>query len=235
MTLRPHPLPVLAVVLVGAACGSGGGQPSTGPDAHTLLTQAKAAVDAASAVHFTISSQNASSSASGTYVTSGDGDAERPDSMTGTLEVVVNGLPVKLGIVSTGGTFYVRLPFTTGYQVTNPSAYGFGDPGKLLDPTAGLSSLLTDASSASLDGTDRLNGEELREVKVTLPGKPIAALLTSADSSQDVQGRIGMVPSSHQVRRVVLTGPFFDPHKSSTFTLILDRYGETVQITPPPH
>jgi lipoprotein LprG len=42
------------------------------------------------------------------------------------------------------------------------------------------------------------------------------------------------VPGSHQVRRVVLTGPFFDAHQSSTYTLILDRYGETVQITPPP-
>lgn len=235
MTLRRLPLPVLVVALLGAACGSGGSQPSSGADPHTLLTQAKAAVDAASAVHFTIASQNAPSSGSGTYITSGDGDAQRPDSVTGTLEVVVSGLPVKLGIVSTGGTFYVRLPFTTGYQATNPAAYGFGDPGKLLDPTAGLSSLLTDATSASLDGTDRLNGEELEEVKVTLPGKPVAALLTSADPSQAVQGRIGLVPSSHQVRRVVLTGPFFDAHQSSTFTLILDRYGETVQITPPPH
>jgi hypothetical protein len=44
-----------------------------------------------------------------------------------------------------------------------------------------------------------------------------------------------MVPGSHQVRRVTLTGPFFDAHRSSTYTLILDRYGEIVQITPPPH
>jgi len=129
----------------------------------------------------------------------------------------------------------VKLPFTTGYQATDPSRYGFSDPGHLLDPSAGLSSLLTDATSATLDGRDRLNGEELDEVTVSLPGKPVADLLTSADSSQAVQGRIGLATPSHQVRRVVLTGPFFDAHKSSTYTLILDRYGETVQITPPPH
>src|SRR5207302_9251598 len=107
--------------------------------------------------------------------------------------------------------------------------------GRLLDPSAWLSSLLPDASSATFDGRDRLNGEELDEVSVSLPGRPVADLLASADSSQAVQGRIGLATPSHQVRRVVLTGPFFDAHKSSTYTLILDRYGETVQITPPPH
>jgi lipoprotein LprG len=233
MTIRPHPLPGLVVALACAACGSS--QPTGGTDANTLLRQGKAAVDAATAVHFTLSSEDAPSSGSGTFITSGEGDARRPDAVTGTLQVVFNGLPLKLGMVSTGGTFYVLLPFSTTYQATNPSTYGFGDPGKLLDPSAGLSSLLTDASAASLDGSDRLNGEELDEVKVTLPGGPVAALLTSADASQQVQGRIGIVPSSHQVRRVVLTGPFFDAHRSSTYTVILDRYGETVQITPPPH
>jgi hypothetical protein len=233
MTPRRLPLLGLATALVGAACGSG--QPSNGPDARTLLREGKSVVDATSALHFTLTSQNAPSAGTGTYITGGDGDALRPNAVRGTLEVVVNGLPLKLSVVSAGGTFYVQLPFTTGYQATDPSKYGFSDPGHLLDPTAGLSSLLTDATSESLDGRDRLNGEELDEVKVSLPGKPVADLLTSADPAQAVQGRIGLTTQGHQVRRVVLTGPFFDAHRSSTYTLILDRYGETVQITPPPH
>ncbi len=72
-------------------------------------------------------------------------------------------------------------------------------------------------------------------MKVTLPGRSVADLLTSADASQRRPGPDRAGPGSHQVRRVVLTGPFFDAHRSSTYTLILDRYGETVQITPPPH
>jgi len=233
MIPRPLPLLGLATALGFAACGSS--QPSSGPDASTLLRQGKATVDATAALHFTLTSKGAPSVGTGTYITGGEGDAQRPNAVSGTLQVVFNGLPLNLSVLSTGGTFYVKLPFTTGYQATDPSRYGFSDPGHLLDPSAGLSSLLTDATSATLDGRDRLNGEELDEVTVSLPGKPVADLLTSADSSQAVQGRIGLATQSHQVRRVVLTGPFFDAHKSSTYTLILDRYGETVQITPPPH
>ena len=233
MIPRPLPLLGLATALGFAACGSS--QPSSGPDASTLLRQGKATVDATAALHFTLTSKDAPSVGTGTYITGGEGDAQRPNAVSGTLQVVFNGLPLNLSVLSTGGTFYVKLPFTTGYQATDPSKYGFSDPGHLLDPSAGLSSLLTDATSATLDGRDRLNGEELDEVTVSLPGKPVADLLTSADSSQAVQGRIGLATPSHQVRRVVLTGPFFDAHKSSTYTLILDRYGETVQITPPPH
>jgi lipoprotein LprG len=214
-------------------CACGGSQPSSEADARTLLRQGKAAVDAAGGLHFTLTSKDAPTSATGTLITGGEGDARRPDAVSGTLTVLFNGLPLRLGIVSTGGTFFVKLPFSSGYEATDPTKYGFGDPARLIDPHVGLSSLLVDATAASLDGRDRLNGEELQEVDVTLPGKPVASLLTSADPSQDVQGRIGIVPGSHQVRRVALTGPFFDAHRSSTYTLILDRYGETVQITPP--
>ena len=232
MNARPLPLLGLAAALA-AACG--GSQPSSGPDARTLLGQGKAAVDATGALHFTLTSKDAPSAGTGTYITGGQGDAQRPNAVSGTLQVVFNGLPLNLSVLSAGGTFYVKLPFATGFVATDPSKYGFSDPGHLLDPAAGLSSLLTDATSATLDGRDRLNGEELDEVKVSLPGKPVADLLTSADPFQAVQGRIGLATDTHQVRRVVLTGPFFDAHKSSTYTLILDRYGETVQITPPPH
>jgi lipoprotein LprG len=233
--MNPRRLPLLGLATALACAACGGSQPSSGPDAGTLLRQGKAAVDATAALHFTLTSQNAPSAGTGTYITGGDGDAQRPNGVRGTLAVIFNGLPLKLSIISAAGTFYVKLPFTTGYQATDPSKYGFSDPGHLLDPAAGLSSLLTDATSQSLDGRDRLNGEELDEVKVTLPGKPVADLLTSADASRPVQGRIGLATQSHQVRRVVLTGPFFDAHQTSTYTLILDRYGETVQITAPPH
>jgi hypothetical protein len=233
MIARPPPLLGLAIALGCAACG--GGQQSNGPDAPTLLRQAKATVDGTDALHFTLTSKDAPSGGGGTFITAGEGDAVRPNAVSGTLKVVYNGFPLTLGVLSAGGTFYVKLPFTSSYEATDPSKYGFSDPGHLLNPSSGLSSLLTDATSATLSGRDRLNGEELEEVDVSLPGKAVADLLTSADASQAVKGRIGLASSSHQVRRVELTGPFFEAHKSSSYTLILDRYGETVQITPPPH
>jgi len=210
-----------------AGCGSSSPQ----LDARSLLRQGKQSIDSSQSVHFALSSSGAQGS--GTMIVGGDGDARRPDGFSGTLTVMQAGFTVKVGIVSSGGTFYARLPFSSGYQKTDPTQYGFGDPATLLDPNRGLSSLLVDATAASYAGRDRLQGEELDEVDVTLPGDRVAALLTSADKSKPVTGKIGMDASTHQIRRVVLTGPFFDAQHDSTYTLVLDRYGENVTITPP--
>jgi lipoprotein LprG len=43
-----------------------------------------------------------------------------------------------------------------------------------------------------------------------------------------------VVPESNELRRAVLTGPFFAPDTDSTYTLVLDRYGQQVDISAPP-
>ncbi len=48
-----------------------------------------------------------------------------------------------------------------------------------------------------------------------------------------MQATIGLDAASHQLRRVALVGPFFDKAHASTFTVVLDKYGENVTITPP--
>jgi lipoprotein LprG len=214
-----------------AGC-SGGRQYET--DARAVLLEGKRVLDNSPAVHFAVSSGGtAAASAGGIQITAADGDAHRPDGFRGTLTIVQSGFNVTVHIISAQGFFFVQLPFSSRYEPTDPSKYGFGNPATLLDPNLGLSSLLVQATSASMSDRDRLNGEELYEIDVTLPGDRVAALLTSADKTKPVKGRVGVNVDTHQVRRVVLTGPFFDPRKDSTFTLVLDKYGENVAITPP--
>ena len=215
-----------AALLTLAACGSS----NNGVDPHALLRQAKATIDATPAVHFVLSSSGAGGS--GTLITGGEGDAHRPDEFSGSLNVVQSGFSVRVQINSVGGVFKVKLPFSGSFEKADPSDYGFGDPATLLDPDKGLSSLLVHTLSAGVADSDRLDGELLDEVQVSLPGDRVAALLTSADKSRPVQGRIGIDHGNHQIRRVVLTGRFFDAAKDSTFTLVLDNYGENVTITP---
>ncbi len=103
----------------------------------------------------------------------------------------------------------------------------------LLDTRTGLSSLLLLCDAPSLADGDRYNGELLDEVRCSLPGKQVAALLTSADPTRRVSATFGIVPDTMQLRRVVLTGPFFSTTQNSTFTVVLDSYGENVTVTPP--
>ncbi|MFN2452103.1 MAG: LppX_LprAFG lipoprotein [Candidatus Dormibacteria bacterium] len=218
-----------AMALFGALAGCGGSGPP--PDPHTLLAQAKQRVDGTAALHFRLTSTDAAGS--GPLITGGDGDARRPDGFTGTLQVSLDGFPTTVRIVSLGGHFFARLPFTTSFRETDPAKYGFGDPAVFLDPVHGFSALLGNAQHPAGRGRDRLSGEELDEVGCTLPGPEVAALLTSADPAQDVRATFG-ITADHAVRRVVLTGPFFDARRLSTYTLILDKYGENIAVTPPP-
>jgi LppX_LprAFG lipoprotein len=220
-----HLLGTTAALAVLAGCGAAPVDPAQ------LLRDAKQSIDSASAVHFTLTSQNVSGA--GPLITGGDGDARRPNSFAGSLSVIAAGFSLNVGVVSTGGVFYAKTPLSTGYAKTDPSTYGFGDPAQLLDPNHGLSSLLTVCTGAANRGADRLNGEQLAEVGCSLPGARVAALLTSADPAQPVQATIGVDSTTHQLRRIALVGPFFDKSHPSTFTLVLDKYGENVTITPP--
>lgn len=220
-----HLLGTTVALAVLAGCGMAPVDPAQ------LLRDAKHSIDSAASVHFTLTSQNATGA--GPLVTGGDGDARRPNSFSGNLSVIAAGFSLSVGVVSTGGVFYAKTPLSSGYDRTNPSTYGFGDPAQLLDPNHGLSSLLPACTGPTNRDADRLNGEQLDEVGCSLPGARVAALLTSADATQPVQATIGVDASSHQLRRIVLVGPFFEKARSSTFTLVLDRYGENVTITPP--
>jgi len=209
---------------------SGCGSPSL--NATKVLDQTKQVLDAAPSFHFTLSSANVTGS--GPLLTAGSGDMKRPASMSGTLQVSIDGLALSVPVVSVGGTFSVKLPTDSGFTAANPGDYGFADPAKLIDPNSGLSSLLLRCQSPQVESDDRYNGESLHEIGCTLPGSAVAALLTSADPSKTVAATFGIDTGTNQLRRVVLTGPFVSKTNDSTYTLILANYGENVSVTPPP-
>lgn len=218
-------LTLVAALLV-CGCGS-----STSVDAGQLLRDAKHSVDSATSLHFTLTSADVTGT--GPLITGGQGDARRPNGFSGSFDVVAAGFHLTVRVVSAGGVFYAQTPLGLGYTRTDPSAYGFGDPAQLLDPNHGLSTLLTACSGAVVRSSDRLAGELLDEVGCTMPGSEVKRLLTSADPSQPVQATVGVDDSTHQLRRVVMVGPFFSKTQQSTMTLVVDMYGENVTITPP--
>lgn len=208
---------------------SGCGTPSI--NATDQLRTTKAVLDSTQSFHFTLSSADVSGS--GPLLLGGRGDMRRPSSMSGTLQVSIYGLAIGVAVVSVGGTFSVKLPTSPGFTTANPGDYGFADPAKLIDPNHGLSSLLVSCTSSQVESDDRYNGEALHEIGCTLPGRDVAALLTSADPSKGVAATFGIDTTTNQLRRVVLIGPFVTVGKNSTYTLILANYGENVSITPP--
>jgi lipoprotein LprG len=214
--------------LVATACG-GSSAPKVDPQ--TLLQRAKATVDAAPSAHFTVTSQNVTGS--GTDITGGQGDLARPDSLQGSFTVKINGFNASVKVVSKGGVFEAQLPFQTKYTRTNPANFGLTDPAQLLNPSNGLSNLLTVGTGAKSSGQERIAGELLDEVTTTVPGSSIP-VLPDANPSQPVTLVAAIDPKTFQVRQITLTGPFTSATSNSTFVVALTNYGEAVTITLPP-
>ena len=216
-----------AISVAVAACGQPEG------DALTMLTKAKTLLDGTGSAHFTLSSSGARSDSSVTLL-GGNGDIQRPDAFHGTLNIVIAGFTTSVAAVSSRGTFYIQNPLDQQFESADPSMYGFADPGRLMDTKTGLSSLMLKCTDVSERGDDRTSGELLHELACTLPGSAVQALLTDAAPDQPVSATVGIAAGSGQLRRVVLTGPFYSSTTSTTFTLVIDKYGENVTITPPP-
>lgn len=222
----------VAVVMAGAAfAGCGGGSSKTVPAA-TLLPRARTTINAANAVHFAVTSNRLPTT--GTVLTSGEGDLARPNQLSGDFQISVDGLPTKVSIIETGGKFYVKLPFASRYQLSDPSKFGFGDPAKVIDPNSGVSHLLTQVSGAKVSGHTRINGEALETVTGTVPGASVTQFLPDADPSKPVAVVLEINPTSAEVRQVQVTGPFASTNTKSTYVLTLTKYNESVTITAPP-
>jgi lipoprotein LprG len=196
-----------------------------------LLRQAKATVDAAPSVRFSVTSQNVTGT--GTSITAGQGDLARPDSLQGSFTVSIKGFNTTVKVVSKGGVFEAQLPFQSKYTKTNPASIGLTDPAQLLDPNHGLSNLLTIDTGARSSGQERIGGELLDKVTAMVPGSSIP-VIPDANPAQPVTLVAAVNPKTSQVRQISLTGPFTSENANTTFVVTLTNYGEAVTITLPP-
>ena len=188
-------------------------------------------LDNTSSAHFVLSSRNATTSG-GTTITGGEGDVQRPDKLRGSLNLIVKGLNVSVKVIAVGDQVFAELPFTSKFSKIDPSAFGLGNPGQLLDPSKGVSTLLSAATGAKVTGQERINGELVDDVSASVQGSAVP-VLPDANPGTPVQIVAAIDPASKQLRRITLTGPFVNANASSTFTLTLTNYGENVQITLP--
>jgi lipoprotein LprG len=220
-----------AAVVAGAALLASCGTSSKSVAAPALLVTARTTINATHALHFTVTSNRLPNA--GTTLTSGDGDLARPGQLRGMFQISVDGLPTRVSIIETAGVFFVKLPFTSKYQITQPAKFGFSDPAQLIDPNQGVSRLLTEIAGAKVTGHTRVNGEVLETISGTVPGDAVTEFLPDVAPSRPVQLVLAINASNSQVRQVEVTGPFAVATVQSTYTVTLTSYGEAVTITAP--
>ena len=194
------------------------------------LAAAKAKVDAAPSVHLKLDSANVPDGSSG--VVSADGWGKHPPAFKGTFKVALQGIQADAEITSLDGEVYAKLPLIPGTNKIDPATFGLPDPAVLFAPDKGLTTLLTATTSPVVGDKVRKGSEVLTTVSGKLPGSAVADLFLIGDRNGTFDASYALT-DSQELRQVTLTGPFFGPGTTSTYTLTLDQYGKPVTITKP--
>jgi lipoprotein LprG len=197
----------------------------------STLVEAKRQLDAAKTVHFRVTS--AGLPEAGAVLVGGDGVAKRPAAFSGRFRVATGGVALTLRVVSLDGTLYAQIPFTERFAATDPDRLGIADPALLLDPLQGLSSFLTDAKRVRHAGRARSGREVVTQVKARLPAKVVGRLLVVADPGAMFDTNFFVAEDTGQLRKATFRGPFYGKKHTTTYTVVLDRYGEPATITKP--
>ncbi|HZI96000.1 MAG TPA: LppX_LprAFG lipoprotein [Actinomycetales bacterium] len=223
-------VPAVVLALVAAGCSDGRTEPEA-EDPQAVLAQAKSVLDEATSVHVVVTSEGVPPGATG--LRAAEGVAARPAAFDGELEVSVGGSLVTVGVISIDGTVYAKTPFGPDYAPTDPAQFGLSDPAELLDDETGVSSLLPASTDVRFGSEARVDGEVVREISAEIPGDVVEAVLTSADPATPVQAVFSIATETGELRGAELTGPFFDEGTDSTYTIVLDGYGEPADISAP--
>jgi len=230
IAMSPRTL-VAAVLLplVLAATGCTHSQKAT-TDPTTALAAAKRNLDATTGVHLTMSTPSLPQGVSG--ILAADGVATHDPAFRGNIKVLASGITAQVPVVAVGGKVYAKLPFV-GWSKINPADYGAPDPGLLISSDQGIPAIL--AATTGLKAGDQIRGgtdnkEVLSTYTGTVPSTAVGHLIPGASGSFAATYAIA---DNGELRQASLTGVFYGGKPSMTYTLVLDDYGTSTDITAP--
>jgi lipoprotein LprG len=217
-----------------AACTGGRSGPEPTQQAELTAAQrleaAKGVLDAATSIHLNLTSADVPKGATG--VVSGEGVGTHPPAFKGTFKITVAGVPADAEITSVGGEVWAKLPLVPGTNKIDPAQFGLPDPASFLSPDKGITSLLPATQDPAKGDPIRLGSEVLTRITGSLPGSAVVDLLRIGDRNGTFAVTYALT-DANELRQVAIAGPFFGAGTSSTYTLLLDRYGEPVTISKP--
>ena len=219
------------VLLVTATACSGDDSSASDTPPEDVLAAAKSTLDDTSGVNLTLRTDNLPDGVTG--VEEAEGIATHAPAFEGTITVNLLGQAVEVPVVAVDGTVYAELPFTSGFQDVEPGDYGAPDPAQLMNPDAGLSTLLSETSDLergdSVRGGDD-NTEVLTEYSGTVPGDVMQNVIPTASGDFDV---VYTITDDDELRTARLTGVFYEDSEPMSYTVTFEDYGTEKDITAP--
>ena len=231
--LRRRTLPLVAVLLglAAALLSSCGGSSSAAADPTAALKAAEQKIENTSGLSLSVATGDLPSGVQGVKGAQGTvTDAPAFDgNLTASLGIGTFPIPVK----AVDGKVYAQIPLTPGWSTVDPADYGAPDPAQLLSADQGIPAILA-ATQDLQQGGQKRGGKDNKEVLTTytgtVPGSAVAHLIPGA--SGDFQATYAIADNG-ELRSAALTGTFYPGHPALTYTLGLDDYGTTLDVTAP--
>jgi lipoprotein LprG len=222
-------LVVAALALVGVlaitACKGGSSDNDEPPT--DRLAAAKASLDDADYVGFTIAADSLPDDVDG--LMKADGTGTHDPAFSGDVDVKA-AISISAPVVSVDGTVYAKLPIV-GWREIDPADYGAPNPATLMDTDHGLSSLFTQTVDPTAGDQTRQGDQVLDTVRGTIPGKVVRQIFPSAgDGDFDVTYAL---TGDDAIEAIDVTGPFYGDSGDVTYRLEFDLDADPVDIQPP--
>jgi lipoprotein LprG len=215
----------LASAVMLSSC-NGGSSDNNEPPADRLAA-AKASLDDADYIGFTLSTDSLPDGVDGLMKAVGTGTHD--PAFTGDVDVKTT-VSIRAPLISVDDKVYAKLPIV-GWREIDPADYGAPDPAALMDTSAGLSSLFPKTVDPTLGDQVREGDQVLDTIHGTLPGDAVRAVFPSAgDGDFDVTYA---VTSDDAIDVIDVTGPFYGDSGDVTYTLTFDLDADPVDIQPP--
>jgi lipoprotein LprG len=230
MDLRRRLLaPVALVAAVStAAAGCGAGEPAGDPG--EALATAKQQLDDTPGVSLALSTEELPAGVNG--LTAATGVATHAPAFDGEVELLVDGLSLKVPVVAVGGSVFAKLPFTATFEDIDPEEYGAPDPAELMDPGTGISSWLTEATDVTQGEQVRDGGTVLTSYAGTLAGEVVTRSIPSAVESADFDVTF-LLDEDDRLASAEVGGPFYEEGSQVEYVVALSDYGSDPQISRP--
>jgi lipoprotein LprG len=217
----------LALSLLTACSGS-----SSGPgDPKDALQTAQQKLEDTSGVSFTLATDDLPDGVQG--VKGASGTVTDSPAFDGTLTVSTSLGEFDIPVKAVDGKVYAKIPLTPGWSEVDPADYGAPDPSQLTKAGQGVPSILAATTGAKKGGQTR-GGKDNKEVLTTytgtVPATAVAHLIPSASGDFDAKYSL---TDDGELRSASLTGAFYSGKPPVTYTLELDDYGTTKDVTAP--
>ncbi len=214
-----------ALLILGAA---GCGEPEK-LTPEQVVEKAIPALQAANSFHFDLQTSKLQKPQPGIFITKAEGDVVKPDKLAGDISATAFGLPVNMKVVVDGKGQYMTDP-ASGQWTTMSSAL---DVSQYFDPN-GVSDIIDNVEGLTSDGTETVDGTASYRLKGTVPASALKKLSPEVTAKGDLQTVLWIGSTDFLLRRVQLTGPFFEGEPADIVRIIkMSDYGKMVKIETP--